>query len=295
GRRHYRSKSNHGLDFRKLRPVILKRIEDRSKNYPIKALIPVADEVLRAREILHCGVSALITRIPIWACKFCPEVYIGESGHLIQTCRGYRHHAKNKRHQWIEAQPHNVLLPVETFHLDKSFQTVIKHDRRFDFDRIPAVVELCLQAGAASDHRASDRNGEAVSEDELRLVGMHTLKAWESLRTGVHRLLCAYPARVCRHCSEVHVGGSGHEARTCGLFKFQRWRGSHFWEKAKVDDLVPPNLVWCRRRQDPPVLVEEGRNYYGRCPAVVDLCSKAGALVPSKYFCIMKFEGATPP
>nr|GEY27715.1 APO protein 4, mitochondrial [Tanacetum cinerariifolium] len=58
--------------------MILKRIENRAKDYPVKAMIPVAYDVLRSRALLIQGVSTLLQVIPIWSCKFCSEVYIGE-------------------------------------------------------------------------------------------------------------------------------------------------------------------------------------------------------------------------
>lgn len=186
------------------------------------------------------------------------------------------------------------------------FQSIIKHNQRFDHQRIPAVMELCLQAGVDIDDQAlsssaitpaddGDADLHPLSGDELRSVAMQTLNSWEKLRSGVHKLLFVYPARVCKHCSEVHVGPSGHKARTCGVFKYESWHGTHFWKKARVDDLVPPKIVWSRRGQDPHLLVDSGRNYYGHAPAVVDLCRKGGALVPSKYFTMMKVDGLTAP
>lgn len=299
--RNYSTKSNPWMDLRKLRPMILKRIEERAKDYPFKPMIPVACEVLQARNTLYDGVSTLIHRIPVWACRHCPEVYIGECGHLIRTCHGHRHHAKNMVHDWLKGTVNDIIVPKETFHLHKMFQKEIKHHERFDYQRIPAVVELCLQAGVDSNgesettHANNTINPESLSDDDLRLVGLQTLRAWETLRTGVHKLLSVYPARVCKHCGEVHVGPSGHKARACGVFKYEKWNGTHFWQKAGIDDLVPPKIVWYRRRQDPVVLVDEGRDYYGHAPAVVDLCSKAGALVPNKYFCMMKLVGMTYP
>ncbi|KAL0323102.1 UNVERIFIED_CONTAM: APO protein 4, mitochondrial [Sesamum angustifolium] len=281
GIRFYSTRSKPEVDLKKLRPMILKRIEERAKEYPVKGMLTVAREVLQARTALYDGVSTLSQRIPIWACKYCPEVYIGEGGHLIRTCHGYRHHAKNKVHSWVKGSMNDVIVPIQTFHLQEMFQNVVKHHERFDYDRIPAVVELCLQAGADPNDqhvsssvdtpdvlRINTADLVLLSDDDLRLVATQTLRAWETLRSGVHKLLFVYPARVCKHCSEIH---------------------------ARVDDLVPPKLVWFRRRQDPPILVDKGREYYGRAPAVVDLCSKAGALVPSKYFCMMKMDGLTAP
>ena len=133
------------------------------------------------------------------------------------------------------------------------------------------------------------------TKEQVTRVAEKTLKAWEDLRSGVQRLLLVYPGKVCKHCSEVHIGPSGHKARLCGMFKFQQWRGSHFWMKANVDDLVPPKMVWHRRSHDPEVLVDSGRGFYGHAPAVVELCSQGGAVVPKKYFSLMKIRGLSEP
>ncbi|XP_030930244.1 APO protein 4, mitochondrial [Quercus lobata] len=296
------------VDFNKLRPMILKRIESRAKDYPVRGMVPVAQEVLRARAALYQGVSTLLNVFPVMTCKFCQEVYIGEKGHLIQTCCGYKRRAKNRVHEWISGGLNDILVPVETFHLQNMFQDVIKHQQRFDFDRVPAVVELCWQAGANpydEDMCSSNWNlenvstaiegAESLSPHELKLIANRTLRAWEILRTGVQKLLLVYSAKVCKYCSEVHVGPSGHKARLCGVFKYESWRGAHFWEKAEVDDLVPPKLVWKRRPQDPLVLVDAHRDFYGHAPAVVDLCTQAGIVAPTKYHCMMKVQGLSGP
>ncbi|CAI9088469.1 OLC1v1022803C1 [Oldenlandia corymbosa var. corymbosa] len=306
--RFYSSGSWNRIDFKKLRPMILKRIENRAKDYPVKAMVPVAQEVIKARTTLYQGVSTLIQRFPISACKHCSEVYVGESGHLIRTCGGFRRRPKVHIHEWINGGLKDILVPVEAFHLRNMFQKVIEHNQRFDYDRIPAVVELCWQAGAFGsdeiqcfdsckvDGIADPAVGsDSLSAYDISLIAVETLKAWESLRSGVEKLLLVYPTKVCEHCSEVHVGPSGHRARLCGVFKYESWRGKHFWRKAKVDDLVRPKIVWYRRPQDPPLLNNEGRDYYGHAPAVVDLCTKAGAIAPAKYHCMMKLEGLTAP
>lgn len=177
------------------------------------------------------------------------------------------------------------------------FQDIIQHDQRFDFDRVPAVFELCVQAGAnfSTNQKTTDifEGDDNSNPDYLRSVANTTLDAWEKLRLGVKKLLLVYPAKVCKHCSEVHVGPSGHRARLCGVFKYQSWQAYHFWKRAEVDDLVAPRIVWHHRPQDPPVLLDNGRSFYGHAPAVIDLCSQAGAVVPVKYFCMMKINGLT--
>lgn len=307
GRRWYARDTK--VDWNKLRPMIKQRIEKRARGYPIKSMIPIAGEVLQARSALIHGVSVLLKVLPVLTCKYCPEVHVGETGHLIRSCYGHRRLNKNQVHQWIRASVNDVLVPVETFHLENMVQDVIKHQQRFDFDRVPAVVELCCQAGAIphdldlqslnytldSTVDVDLRGPDSLSTDDLRTIGNRTLRAWETLRHGVEKLLLVYHAKVCKYCSEVHVGPSGHKARLCGVFKYQNWRGSHFWEKAGIDDLVPPKIVWSRRPQDPPALLHEDRNYYGHAPAVVDLCVKAGAVPPPKYYCMMKIQGLRGP
>lgn len=306
--RMYSNKPKRKVDLKKLRPMILERINNRAKDYPIKAMIPVAEDVLKARVLLIQGVSTLLQFVPLWSCKFCPEVYIGEKGHLIKTCGGYKHRAKNQEHQWVKGSLNDIIVPVKTFHLKHMFQNVIEHQERFDFDCVPAVVELCLQAGAFQTDESlywshlnfdtavnSFVRDASLSVEDRRFVARGTLSAWATVKSGVQKLLLAYPTKVCKHCSEVHVGPSGHKARLCGVFKYQSWRGTHFWKKAEVDDLVPPKVVWFRRPQDPPLLLNTCREFYGHAPAVVDLCVKAGAIPPSKYLCMMKMQGLSAP
>ena len=228
---------------------------------------------------------------------------------MIRSCRGFKQLNKNQVHEWIKASLNDILVPVETFHLENLAQDVIMHHERFNHERVPVIVELCCQAGAYPqdfDFRSSNCMSKAtesavefssctLSANELMTIGNRTLSAWEILREGVKKLLLVYHAKVCKYCSEVHVGPSGHKARLCGVFKCEHWRGNHFWQKASVDDLVPPKMVWCRRPQDPLVLLHEHRSYYGHLPAVVDLCSKAGAMPPAKYYCMMKIQGLSGP
>lgn len=160
-------------------------------------------------------------------------------------------------------------------------------------DLYDEIENYCSSSGNSYRDLCNVDGVESLSSDDLCFIATGTLRAWEALRYGVRKLLSVHPAKVCKHCSKVHVGPSGHKARLCGVFKYETWQGSHFWKKAEVDDLVPPKIVWRRRPHDPPVLLNEGWNFYGHAPAVVDLCKKAGSVAPTKYFCMMKLNGSS--
>ncbi|ESQ48065.1 hypothetical protein EUTSA_v10021082mg [Eutrema salsugineum] len=295
-------------NLRKIRPMIHRRIENRAKDYPIKDIIPVAQDILEARRNLLANVNVLLKVFPVLTCKFCSEVFVGKEGHLIQTCRSYIRRGNTKLHEWVPGSINDILVPVESFHLRNMHQGVIRHQQRFDYDRVPAVLELCCQAGAIhpeeilqysrfhDNPQISDEDMRSISPEDLKYVGASALMAWERVRAGLKKLLLVYPSKVCKRCKEVHVGPSGHKARLCGVFKYESYHGTHYWEKAGVNDLVPEKVVWHRRPQDPVVLVDEGRSYYGHAPAIVSLCSHAGALVcNTKYACEMKPQGLSFP
>ncbi|KAG9439397.1 hypothetical protein H6P81_019562 [Aristolochia fimbriata] len=282
------------IDWVKLRPLILKKIENRERGYIVKDLVPVAHDVFNARAQLVEGVSALLNVIPIKACEFCPEIHLGNSGHLIKTCNGRKHTSKNCAHTWIDGDLRDILVRVESFHRHNISQDGLKHGQ---FCRVPAVLELCSQAGLdipdeilyAPDEIPENRSITA-SPAELRSVAQVTLEAWERLRLGVKKLLFVYPANTCEYCLDIRIGN---RSQLHGVFKRKCLEKSHHWKRASVDTLVPPKVVWYTRPQDPSVLLDSGRGYYGRAPAVVGLCAQAGAWVPKTYFRMMKLKGFT--
>lgn len=310
-------------EWKKLRFMIVERTKNRAKYYPVPYMVPVAREVMKARAVLLEGVSKLMTIMPVKACRHCSEIFVGHIGHHIRTCQGHKRGAKNLIHDWIEGNINDIIVPVETFHLYDMFQDVIKHDERFDFDRIPAVVELCIQAGVdlpeyptnrtsqslgmnnrphvQSSNNISDNVNKASINTEVLEASSHlpgeicalagrTLQAWETMRLGIKKLMFVYPVKVCKYCPEVHVGPSGHKVRMCGIFKYDSWKGLHMWKRAELDDLIPPRYVWHIREQDPTPLVDEGRGFYGHAPAIVELCVQAGAAITHKYHRGMKIN-----
>eukprot|EP01018_Ginkgo_biloba_P024695 Gb_11644 [translate_table: standard] len=56
-------------EWKKLRPMILERIKQRARDYPVMSMVPIAHEVLKARAVLLEGVSKLLKIIPVKACR----------------------------------------------------------------------------------------------------------------------------------------------------------------------------------------------------------------------------------
>lgn len=132
------------------------------------------------------------------------------------------------------------------------------------------------------------------SEDDLKTVAQKALQAWERMRDGCKKLITKYRVVACGYCSEVHVGVRGHRAKSCGAFKHQ-WRdGKHGWQDASIDDLVPPQYVWHVRDRLGPPLANSLRRYYGKAPAIVELCIQAGAPVPENHVPLMRLDVAIP-
>ncbi|KAA8539021.1 hypothetical protein F0562_025713 [Nyssa sinensis] len=112
----------------------------------IKGLVPVAHEVFAARNVLFACVSRVVESIPIYLCSLCGEVHVGHPPHKIKTCN-VTGSQTNKEHIWKRGDMEDVLPVVESFHLYDRLGRAVSHNERLQVDRIPAIVELCVQAG----------------------------------------------------------------------------------------------------------------------------------------------------
>lgn len=113
----------------------------------VKSLVPVAYEVLNARISLINNLKKLMKAVPVQACLHCNEIHVGATGHPFRSCRGLRAETRRGLHEWTSANVDDVFVPIEAYHLFDRFSRRISHDERFSVPRIPALVELCIQAG----------------------------------------------------------------------------------------------------------------------------------------------------
>ncbi|KAK8518909.1 hypothetical protein V6N13_017827 [Hibiscus sabdariffa] len=136
-----------GREERKERQMVRERILQPPENgLLVKELIPVAHQVNADRIKLFTCVSRVAQSISIYSCSVCGEVHIGHPPHKIRTCN-VMGSAANKEHCWTRGDVEHVLPLVESFHIYDRLGRAVSHNERLQVDRIPAILELCVQAG----------------------------------------------------------------------------------------------------------------------------------------------------
>jgi hypothetical protein len=297
--------------------------------------------------------------------RFCPEVHVGRVGHEIRTCEGRDSGARNSLHVWLPGTVRDVVGFPYCYHLfDRVGKPRVVHKEKYDVPRLPAILELCIQAGvdverypakrrtrpvysiegriadfepdeagnsepgalpeppacsplpspgalpeppacsplpspaaptsicSASPDASNEQKEEEVTVPEL---ASRTLQSWLDMRSGAARLMKKYSVHTCGYCPEVQVGPKGHKVRMCRATKHQQRDGQHAWQEATVDDLVRPSYVWhVADPGDGSPLANELKRYYGKAPAVVELCVQAGAPVPAAYRSMMRLDVVPP-
>eukprot|EP00252_Welwitschia_mirabilis_P005651 TRINITY_DN16153_c0_g1_i1.p1 TRINITY_DN16153_c0_g1~~TRINITY_DN16153_c0_g1_i1.p1 ORF type:complete len:416 (+),score=78.12 TRINITY_DN16153_c0_g1_i1:295-1542(+) len=302
----------------------------------VQNLIPIAYQVFEARRALMNGVAALLKAVPTHACRECSEVHVGRIGHPFKTCRGSTSSSRHSQHDWSDCYLEDIVLPINSYHLFDRLRKPVTQDERYSIERIPAVVELCIQAGLDLPQYLTRRRVEPVfyfgkemfdpNEDEAiydmkdrlssepmdlyepseeiqydpsvaeetKIVAEKTLEAWTTMRHGVEKLMRKYAVKVCGYCPEVHVGPFGHKARLCSGYKSSQRHGRHGWQRATIDDIIPPKYVWHVPDPTGAPLVNELKRFYGKAHAVVELCIQAGATIPEEFKPTMREDVVVP-
>lgn len=84
----------------------------------------------------------------VWTlCRWCNEIHVGPIGHPFRSCRGQNASIRNSQHDWTTATVEDIFLPIEAYHLYDRLGKRIPHEKRFSIPQIPALIELCIQAG----------------------------------------------------------------------------------------------------------------------------------------------------
>ncbi|KAG4968378.1 hypothetical protein JHK82_034099 [Glycine max] len=248
----------------------------------VKSLIPTAYNVYNATRItLINNLKKLLKVVPVHACGWCSEIHLGSVGHSFKS----------------------------SYHLFDRLGKRITHEERFSIPRIPAVVELRIQASVEIPEFPTKRRRkpiiriwrkEFIDADESNLpdkISEGPLKPLlaeiQRVRKGAKRLMRMYNVRVCGYCPEIHVGAQGLKAKNCEAHKHQQRNGQHGWQSAVLDDLIPPRFVW--HVPDVNALLErELRNSYGQAHVEVEMCIQAGAALPEQYKSTMRLDVGIP-
>ncbi|XP_023531656.1 APO protein 3, mitochondrial-like isoform X1 [Cucurbita pepo subsp. pepo] len=315
-------------------------------------LVDVAQNVYLAWNSLRFGISKLLEVIPIQRCRcllFCFEVHIGHVGHEIRTCTGPKSGLRSATHVWRKGGAQDVVFFPKCYHLyDRVGKPRVGHEERYVIPRIPALLELCIQAGVDLEKYPSKRRtkpvysiegrivdfelvketnevktGVSVKPDhgieheggsrcsfswkisntldqqheenkELRKLSIMTLNSWVEMVSGAKKIMEKYRVQTCGYCPEVQVGPKGHKVRICRASKHQSRNGLHAWQEATIDDIVGPNHVWHVRDLKGPPLDNKLKRFYGKVPAVVELCLQAGAPIPDQYRSMLRLDVVPP-
>ncbi|KAJ9545600.1 hypothetical protein OSB04_025307 [Centaurea solstitialis] len=113
----------------------------------VQRMIPLAYTVLNARTALINNLKKLLTVVPVQACKYCNEIHVGPVGHPFRSCQGQNSSIRKGNHEWVNAVVEDIFVQIEAYHLYDRLGKRIPHEERFSVPRIPALVELCIQAG----------------------------------------------------------------------------------------------------------------------------------------------------
>ncbi|KAI5349932.1 hypothetical protein L3X38_002823 [Prunus dulcis] len=322
----------------------------------VPELVEVAHQVYRARQSVLFGLSKLLQVVPVQRCRFCSEVHIGHAGHEIRTCTGPNSGFRSASHVWKKGGVQDVVSFPKCFHLyDRVGKPRVGHDERYRIPRIPAILELCIQAGLEIDEYPTKRRTRPVYCIEGRIVDFEmvnkmdemdrnsypgivdtlvdpdvgtnmeelrnsaspshtncvdkssdkvgksltelsstTMGSWFEMISGAKNIMEKYSVKTCGYCLEVQVGPKGHKVRMCKASKHQSRNGLHAWQEATIEDFVGLNYVWHVRDVNCPALDNNLKRYYGKAPAVVELCVQAGAPVPDEYRSMMRLDVASP-
>ncbi|KAK1259639.1 hypothetical protein QJS04_geneDACA021787 [Acorus gramineus] len=123
---------------------------------------------------MRAGAEALMEVYKVWTCGYCEEVQVGPKGHNVRRCRARGHQFRAGLHAWQEATVDDVVPPNYVWHVraENARRPMVHELRRF-YGMAPAVVELCVQAGAAAPREfVSMMRSDVVApeRDEFDLV-----------------------------------------------------------------------------------------------------------------------------
>ncbi|KAJ8491991.1 hypothetical protein OPV22_013712 [Ensete ventricosum] len=103
--------------------------------------------------------------------RFCSEVHIGQLGHEIRSCEGPKCGSRSSNHVWRRGGIRDVVGFPYCYHLYyRVGKPRVCHKERFGVERLPAIVELCIQAGLDLEDYPTKQRTKPVYSIEGRIV-----------------------------------------------------------------------------------------------------------------------------
>ena len=133
-----------------LRPL-LAEIPDSEVVAPLndEEKVALAEETLQAWERMRRGAKRLMRMYHVRVCGYCPEIHVGAQGHKAQNCGAHKHQQRNGQHGWQSAVLDDLIPPRFVWHVPNVNGPPLQRELRDFYGQAPAVVEMCIQAGAA--------------------------------------------------------------------------------------------------------------------------------------------------
>lgn len=300
----------------------------------VHRLIPVAYKVYNARILLINNLRKLMKVVPVKGCKYCSEIHVGSVGHPFRTCRGMMSDQRRGEHDWGSTLVEAVFLPVEAYHLEDRLGKRIPHEQRFAVPRIPALVELCIQAGVDLPEYPTKRRrkpiikigrNEFVDADEDDLPEAEPDRFKQTLLEELHfdeiiapstpEETAALAEETLEAWETVRDGAlklmKGYAVRVCGYCPEvhvgptghkarncgafkHQQRNGQHGWQAAVLDDLIPPRYVWHMPESGEELQRELKTFYGQAPAVVEMCIQGGAKVPEKYKGTMRLDIGIP-
>ncbi|KAK6944342.1 APO domain [Dillenia turbinata] len=300
----------------------------------VENLIPVAYSVMNARVTLINNLKKLLRVVPVQACTYCNAIHVGPLGHPFKSCRGQQASVQKGIHEWTRATVDDIFLPIEAYHLFDRLGKRIPHEKRFSIPRIPALVELCIQAGVDIPEFPTKRRrkpiirvnkSEFIDADESELPDpqpqvpkeplVTELPNWEIIPPANPEETALLAEATLETWEELRQGTlklmKKYAVRVCGYCPEihvgpsghraqncgahkHQQRNGQHGWQSAVLDDLIPPRYVWHVPEDGQPLHRELRNFYGQAPAVVEICVQGGAAVPEQYKPTMRLEIGIP-
>lgn len=320
--------------FRKSKGVPKRPATPPKNGLVVKRLVHVAYSVYNARITLITNLKKLLKVVHVLACKHCNEIHVGAVGHPFKSCRGSNASSRRGLHEWGDAVLEDVLVPIETYHLYDRLRRRISHEERFSIPRIPAVVELCIQAGVDLPEYPTKRRrkpiirisrSEFVDADESELPDpdpeapkpplLAEVPDGEIIPPSSPEEIALLAEETLETWEKMRAGAKRlmklYSVRVCGYcpeihvgpggHKAQncgahkhQQRNGQHGWQAAVIDDLIPPRYVWHVPDANLPLQRELKTFYGQAPCIIEMCSQAGAAVPEQYKPTMRLDIGIP-